>query len=140
MQYGMFFYIASLPVLHSSPSPFQTHTRALPSELDSYLLMFSMPGTVAGGKWIIGAVSTSNMFWINMFSFCWYLESENLLLDVLFSSPKQLLLSWKHYLLKGIFQVSGIQSPVSSLTLIPSFLKPKKSLMSMVSRLGSPHL
>lgn len=92
--------------------------------------MFSMPGTVVGGKWIRGAVNSSSMVLINMFSSCWYFESDNLLLDVLFSFPNQLLLSWKLYSLNSIFPVSGIQAPESSLTLISSFFKQKKGLVS----------
>lgn len=91
----MFFYIASCPFPHSSPTPFQTPHHALPSGLDSYLLMFSTPGAVAEGKGIGEAMRTSNMFLINMFSSCWYLESQNVLPDLLFSSPNQLLLFLK---------------------------------------------
>lgn len=136
----MFFYIASSLVLHYFPLPFQTPHQSPCIRAGFMFIMLFMPGTVAWGKWIRGAVSTSNMFLTNIFSFFWYLKSENLLLEVLFSSPNQPFLSFKHYLLKSIFPVSGMQTPVSCLTLIPSFLKPKKSLMSYGFMSRSPHL
>lgn len=82
--------------------------------------MFSMPGTA--GKWIRGAMSTSNMFLVNMFSSCWYWESYDLLQSVLFSSPNQHLLFPRALLFNIILPVSGIQISVSSLALTP---KPK---------------